>query len=391
MESIDVALFVLFIGGFMAVFNKTGAMFNGVKYLAQQMEGKERLLIVILVFVFSFFGGSYGMDVEAIVFYPILVPLFMSKDYDAMVPLAIVFGGTSVGYIASFTNPFSTIIASNAAGINWIDGLYGRLLFFVIATTLLAWYILRYANKVKKDATASIVYQVDGITHSPFDLDVHSTGERVKLSVKTRLLLLTFLLTFSIMIVGIIFFNWWTTEMASLFFGSSIFIGIVDRMGEKTFVSEFLKGAEGLLAVALIIGLARGVTIVLNDGLVADTILFYAANVVQDFPAIIFILMVMLFFFFFAIPVSSSSGMAVLTMPIIGALAIIVNIPGREIVNAYLFGIGAMFLISPTGSVFPALLMVKISYKAWMKFITPLVIALLVLGALFLIIGIQLK
>lgn len=391
MDSIDVALFVLFIGGFMAVFNKTGAMFNGVKYLAQQMEGKERLLIVILVFVFSFFGGSYGMDVEAIVFYPVLVPLFMSKDYDAMVPLAIVFGGTCVGYIASFTNPFSTIIASNAAGINWIDGLYGRLLFFVVSTSLLTWYILRYAAKVKKDRSFSLVFKIDGMTESPFDLDVHLTGGIVKLSIKTRVLLILFIGTFSTMIVGIIFYSWWTTEMSSLFFGSTILIGLIDRMDEKTFVAEFLKGAESLLAVALIIGLARGVTIVLNDGLVADSILFYAANVVQHFPAIIFIVMVMLFFFFFAIPVSSSSGMAVLTMPIIGALAIIVNIPGREIVNAYLFGIGAMFLISPTGSVFPALLMVKVSYKAWMKFITPLVIVLLVLGALFLIVGIKIK
>jgi uncharacterized ion transporter superfamily protein YfcC len=390
-DSIDVALFVLFIGGFMAVFNKTGSMFKGVKYLAQQMKGKERKLIVILVFVFSFFGGSYGMDVESIVFYPVLVPLFMAEDYDAMVPLAIVFGGAAVGYIASFTNPFSTIIASNAAGINWIDGLYGRLLFFVIATSLYAWYILRYAAKVKKDRTASLVYKIDGITESPFDIEVHTEGERMKLNIKTRLLLLIFVLTFISMIVGIVFFNWWTTEMAALFFGSTILIGILDRMSEKEFVAEFLKGAESLLAVALIIGLARGVTIVLNDGLVADSILFYASNVVQHFPAVIFIIMVMIFYFFFAIPVSSSSGMAVLTMPIIGALAIIVNIPGREIVNAYLFGIGTMFLISPTGSVFPALLMVKISYKAWLKFITPMIIALLVLGALFLIIGINLK
>lgn len=390
-DSIDVALFVLFIGGFMAVYNKTGAMFKGVKYLAQQMKGKERMLIVMLVFVFSFFGGSYGMDVESIVFYPVLVPLLMAEDYDAMVPLAIVFGGSAVGFIASFTNPFSTIIASNAAGINWIDGLYGRLLFFVIATSLLAWYILRYADKVKKDYTASLVYKIDGITESPFAIEKPTAGERVKLNIKTRLLLLIFVLTFSSMIVGIIFFNWWTTEMASLFFGAAILVGLLDRMSEKVFVSEFLKGAESLLAVALIIGLARGVTIVLNDGLVADSILFYAANVVQHFPAIIFIVMVMLFFFFFAIPVSSSSGMAVLTMPIIGALAIIVNIPGREIVNAYLFGIGTMFLISPTGSVFPALLMVKVSYKAWMKFIMPMIIALLVLGALFLIIGIGIK
>jgi uncharacterized ion transporter superfamily protein YfcC len=193
------------------------------------------------------------------------------------------------------------------------------------------------------------------------------------------------------MITGIVFFGWWTTEMASLFFGSAILVGILDRMGEKVFVEEFLKGAGNLLGVAFIIGLARGVTIVLNDGLVADTILFYASNVVQHFPAIIFIIMVMIFYFFFAIPVSSSSGMAVLTMPIIGALAVIINIPGREIVNAYLFGIGTMFLISPTGSVFPALMMVKISYKAWMKFIIPMIFALLVLGAIFLIIGIGLK
>ncbi len=390
-ESIDVALFILFIGGFMAVFNKTGAMFKGVTYLAQQMKGKERKLIVMLVFVFSFFGGSYGMDVEAIVFYPVLVPLFMTEDYDAMVPLAIIFGGSTVGYMASFTNPFSTIIASNAAGINWIDGLYGRVLFFVLATSLLAWYILRYAAKIKKDPKASLVYKIDGITAAPFEPGRETNGERMTLDIKTRLLLLLFVVTFSTMIIGIVFFNWWTTEMASLFFGSSILVGVLDRMSEKEFVAEFLKGAESLLAVALIVGLARGVTIVLNDGLVADSILYYASNAVQHFPAILFILIVMLFFFIFTIPVSSSSGMAVLTMPIFGALAIILNLPGREIVNSYLFGMGAMFLISPTASVFPALLMVKVSYKAWIKFITPVVVALLLLGALFLIVGSHFK
>ncbi|MBS1729539.1 MAG: YfcC family protein [Bacteroidetes bacterium] len=391
MDSIDIALFVLFIGGFMAVFTKTGAMFKGIKYLAQKMKGKERLLIVILIFVFSFLGGSYGMDVESIVFYPVLVPLFMAEDYDAMVPLAIVFGGAGVGYIASFTNPFSTIIASNAAGINWIDGLYGRLAFYVVSTTMLTWYILRYAAKVKKDRTASFVYKIDGISESPFPLDVHTNGEKVKLNIQTSLLLLLFVSTFISMIVGIVFYGWWTTEMSALFFASTILIGFIHRMSEKEFVAEFMKGAESLLAVALIIGLARGVTIILNDGLVADTILYHASNVVQHFPAILFIIMVMIFYFFFAIPVSSSSGMAVLTMPIIGALAIIVNIPGKEIVNAYLFGIGTMFLISPTASVFPALMMVKISYKAWMKFIMPMIIALLVLGALFLVVGLYLK
>ncbi len=390
-DSIDIALFILFIGGFMSVFNQTGAMFNGVKYLAQRMKGKERLLIVILVFIFSFLGGSYGMDVESIVFYPVLVPLFIAAAYDAMVPLAIVFGGAATGYVASFTNPFSAIIASNTAGINWSDGLYERLLFFVIATTMLAWYILRYAAKVKKDPMNSIVYKTDGLTKSPFEMHVDDGDALLKLSTKTKLLLLIFLLTFTSMIVGIVFFSWWTTEMSALFFGSAILVGIIDRVKEKVFVTEFVKGAQNLLSVALIIGLARGVTIILNEGLVGDSILFYASNLVQHFSPVFFILLLLLFYFFFAILVSSSSGMAVLTMPIIGALGIIVNIPGREIVNSYLFGIGIMFLISPTGSVFPALLMVQVSYKAWLKFITPFIIALLILSAIFLIVGIQFK
>ncbi len=389
MDSIDVILFILFIGGFMAVFNKTGALFEGVTHLAQRMKGKEKRLIVILVFIFSFAGGSYGMDVESIVFYPVLVPLFLEEDYDVIVPLAIVFGGASVGYIASFTNPFSVIIASNAAGINWIDGLTGRLLFFVIATSMLAWYILRYAAKVKKNPAASLVYQIDGVTNSTFQIETKKTKAVSKLGARTKILLFIFIATFIGMIAGIVALGWWTTEMSALFFASAILVGIVGKMNEKTFVQEFIKGAESLLAVGLIVGLARGVTIILNDGLVGDSILFYASNVVQHFPPVVFILLVMLFFFFFCIPVSSSSGMAVLTMPIIGALAIIVNIPGREIVNAYLFGIGTMFLISPTASVFPALLMVKVSYKAWLKFITPMVIALLILSAIFLIIGIS--
>ncbi|HVX28600.1 MAG TPA: hypothetical protein VHB70_19780 [Parafilimonas sp.] len=386
-DSIDIALFILFIGGFMSVFNKTGAMFRGVNYLALRMKGKEKLLIVILIFIFSFLGGSYGMDVESIVFYPVLVPLFLAAAYDLMIPLAIVFGGAAVGFAACFTNPFSVIIASNTAGINWIDGLYERLLFYVIAAGLYAWYVLRYANKIKRDPTQSIVYKTDGVVKSPFEINTDTDAASLKLGAKTSILLLIFMATFITMIIGIVFFNWWTTEMSALFFGSAILIGLIHRMKEKTFVSEFISGAQNLLGVAFIVGLARGVTVILNDGLVADSILFYTSNLVQHFSPAVFLIGVMVFYFFFSVLVSSSSGMAVLTMPIIGALALLMNIPGREIVNSYMWGIGIMFLISPTGSVFPALLMVQVSYKAWLKFIMPFIIIMLVLSAVFLLIG----
>jgi uncharacterized ion transporter superfamily protein YfcC len=390
-ESIDIVLFILIIGGFMHIFNQTEALLQGISALANSMRGRERLLIIVLTFIFSFLGGSYGMDVESIVFYPVLVPLFIAAGYDLIVPLAIVFGGAAVGYISSFSNPFSTIIASNTLGINWLDGFYERLLFFLVSTTLFIWYVLRYADKVKKNPSASLVYQMGDHTNSVLDLNLPSQKDVAKLALKTKVLLLLFFLTFTSMIVGIIFFQWWTLEMSALFLGAAILMAIIAKMDEKSFVSLFTKGMESLLSVAVIVGLARGVTIVLNDGMVSDSILFYASNVVQHFYPIIFIVMVMVFYFFFTIPVSSSSGMAVLTMPIIGSLAILLNIPGREVVNSYLYGIGIMFLITPTGSIFPALTMVNVSYKAWLKFIMPFVIGLLILGALFLIIGIQFK
>lgn len=388
-DSIDIVLVILIIGGFMQIFNKTGAMLTGIKHLAHSMKGRERILIIVLTFIFSFLGGSYGMDVESIVFYPVLVPFFLAAGYDLIVPLGIVFGGASIGYISSFSNPFSTIIASNTLGINWMDGFYERLLFFFISTALFIWYLLRYSDKVKKHPTASLVYQMDGITNSTFDMHVTPETEKTTLALKTKVFLLIFFLTFVSMIAGIIFFNWWTTEMSALFLGSALLTAFIEKMDEKHFVHEFTKGMESLLTVAVIVGLARGVTIVLNDGMVSDSILYYASNVVKHFYPMIFILLIMLFYFFFTIPVSSSSGMAVLTMPIIGSLAIMLNIPGREVVNSYLYGIGIMYLITPTGSVFPALTMVNVSYKAWLKFIMPFVIGLLVLSALFLMIGIN--
>ena len=154
-DSVDIILFVLIIGGFMFVFNETGAMLKGIAWLAHTMKGREHWLIAILTTVFSFFAASYGMGEEALVFYPILVPLFLAAGYDLLVPLVIIFGGTSVGAIPAFSNPFSVIIASNAAGINWMDGLYERLVLFILSTVLLTWYILRYAAKVKKDPTIS--------------------------------------------------------------------------------------------------------------------------------------------------------------------------------------------------------------------------------------------
>jgi len=389
-DAVEIILFLLMIGGFMNVFHETGAMVKGLTSLSYKMKGKEIWLIITLTFLFSFGGASYGMAEEALVFYPILVPLFLAAGYDLLVPVVVIFGGTQLGTLSSFTNPFATIIASNAAGVNWADGLTERILMFAISTAITIWYLVNYAQKVKKDPTKSIVYKVDGDVISPYQ-NIPSSTVPEPLSLRTKLLLWLFLLTFLTMITGVVWFGWWLTEMSALFLGVSILIAIITRTNESKFVEQFIKGAESLLGVAFIIGVARGVTIVLNNGHISDSILFYSAKLVSGMPPAMFIIVLLILFIIFTLFIPSSSGMAVLTMPIIGGLAVIVNVPGREIVNAYLFGMGIMYFLTPTGLILPSLALVNVSLKAWFKFIYPLLILLFIVCAIFLIIGIYVK
>ncbi len=389
-ESIDIILFVLTIGGFMLIFEETGAMVLGITWLAHRMRGREHILIIILTAVFSFLAASYGMAEEALVFYPILVPLFLAAGYDLLVPLAIIFGGTSIGGIAAFSNPFSTIIASNAAGINWMDGLVERLILWIILTSVVVWYILRYAKKVKSNPKESLVSKVDGEVVVPYAMPIFNGHRMAVLSLKTKLLLLIYGLSFLIMIGGVVFLDWWTLEMSSLFILASILLAIVHGIPENTFVRQFIKGAEGMLSVAFIIGVARGVTVVLNDGHVSDSILYYTSNLAQGLQPAIFILLLLLFFIVFSLFIQSTSGMAVLTMPIIGALAILVHIPGREIVNSYMYGMAIMSFLAPTGLILPSLAMVNVSMKTWIKFITPLLALITIICMISLVLGIYL-
>jgi uncharacterized ion transporter superfamily protein YfcC len=306
-----------------------------------------------------------------------------------LVPLAIIFGGTSIGGIAAFSNPFSAIIASNAAGINWMDGLIERLVVWAIVTALFVWYTVRYAAKVRNNRTASLVYQVDGDIHNPYEM--HVRGEVApRLDIKTLLLLSIYVATFVGMILCVVFINWWTLEMSALFLGSSILVALVARVKEKVFVQEFIKGAKTLLNVAFIVGVARGVTIVLNEGHISDSIINFTAVLVNGMSPVVFILLLLVFYIVFSIFIQSSSGMAVLTMPIIGALAVIINIPGREIVNAYMYGMALMSFLAPTGLILPSLAMVNVSLKTWFRFIMPLLVALLIACILFLVVGVYL-
>lgn len=388
-ESIEVILFVLVLGGFIQVFNESGAMIRGVTALSHTMKGKEAWLIIILTFLFALGGASFGMAEEGLVFYPILIPIFLAAGYDLLVPVAVIFGGTQLGTLSSFTNPFSTIIASNAAGINWADGITERCIMFALTCIIFIWYVVRYAQKVKKNPQASLLYgfaQTSALALPPVEEKNH-----VPLDAKTKILLGLFFITFATMIFGVVKLDWWLTEMATLFLGAAILFAVILRLNESDFIHQFVKGSESLLGVAFIIGVARGVSIILTNGHISDSIIYYAAGFAGQMPPALFIVILLLIYMVFSLFISSSSGMAVLTMPIMGSLALLVNVPGREIVNAYLFGMGIIGFITPTGLILPALAITNVSIKAWWKFIYPFLIILFIVCAICLVTGIYIK
>ena len=190
------------------------------------------------------------------------------------------------------------------------------------------------------------------------------------------------------MITGVVGFEWWLEEMTVLFIGATLVIGLVNRTSERHLVSQFIRGAEMLLSAAFIVGIARGITIVLNDGRVSDSILYYSAGFVGTFPPALFVVMLLGLFIVLTLFISSSSGMAVLTMPILGALAVIVNVPGEEIVNSYLYGMGVMGFITPTGLILPSLAMANVSLNVWWAFIRKLLLILTLICMAALVIGV---
>lgn len=386
-ESVEVIFFVLVLGGFIQVFNESGVMVKGIRALSLAMKGKEAWLIIILTFLFALGGASFGMAEEGFVFYPLLIPVFLAAGYDRLVPVAVIFGGTQLGTLASFTNPFSTIIASNAAGISWADGLTERCIVFAVISVIYIWYVVRYAQKIKKEPAKSLLYGMSVPSNAaPFD----ENDQAIPLDRKSKLLLALFFATFATMIYGVAKLDWWLLEMSTLFLSAAILFALILRMNESDFIPQFIKGAESLLSVAFIIGVARGVSIILTDGNISDSIIYNAANLTGNMPSALFIIMMLLIYMVFTLFISSSSGMAVLTMPIMGSLAILVNVPGREIVNAYLFGMGIIGFISPTGLILPALALTNVSMKAWLKFIYPVLIVLFLVCTACLVIGIHL-
>ena len=383
-DGVDVMVFILCLGGLIGVVRATGAFESGLGALTKKTAGRE-FLLVFGVSAFMIFGGTMcGLEEEAVAFYPILAPIFIALGYDSIVTVGAIFMAGSIGTTFSTVNPFSAVIASNAAGITFIEGMPIRLFGLIVGSIVYILYLHWYSKKVKADPTFSYSYGDREEFRSMWAME--ETDDVVAFDARKKVILVIFVSAFIIMIVGVMALGWWFPQMAAEFIALSILamvIGGVGKggMGEAKMVDAFSAGASSMVAVSLIIGLARGVNYVLNQGLISDTMLFSASNLVAGMPGPVFIIALVLIFFVLGFVVPSSSGLAVLSMPIFAPLADTVGIPRWLIVCAYQWGQYAMLYIAPTGLIMATLQMLHMKMSDWFKFVWPMMLFTLIFGS----------
>ncbi|KLV11242.1 MULTISPECIES: YfcC family protein [Photobacterium] len=384
--AIDVSLFILVIGGFLGLVTKTGAIDAGIERVTARLQGREELMIPILMALFAAGGTIYGMAEESLPFYTLLVPVMMAARFDPVVAAATVLLGAGIGTLGSTINPFATVIAANAAGIPFTDGIMLRVAMLVIGWVICVGYVMRYAKMVRADKTKSIVY--DKYEENKAHFLGNQTGEMLEFTTTRKIILGIFAASFGIMIYGVAVVGWWMAEISAMFLASTIIIGLIARMSEEEFTSSFIDGARDLLGVALIIGIARGIVVIMDRGMITDTILNSAEHAVTGLSSIVFINVMYWLEILLSFLVPSSSGLAVLTMPIMAPLADFAGVGRDLVVTAYQSASGIVNLMTPTSAVvMGGLAIARVPYVRWVKWVAPLLGILTVLIMVMLSVG----
>ncbi|MFI1972109.1 YfcC family protein [Streptomyces cinnamoneus] len=389
-----VFLFVLAVGAFITVTLRTGALTSGVARLAERLRRHRTLLLVVLTALFSLGGTTYGMAEETLGFYSLMVPLVLKLGYDRLVGATMIMVGAGVGTLTSTVNPFATGVASDSAGIGTGDGIVLRLLMWVVLTGLAAWYLVRYAGRVLKDPGRSLVEAL------PEDEELRRQEAAAgPLAVRQRIVLGLFAATFLFMVfavipwadLGVAFLptlGWYFPELAALFIVAAVAVGLIAGLGEKGTAEALVAGAGDFVGAAVIIMLARGVTVIMNNASITDTILHGLHSVVSGtssgfFAVLMFLINLPLAFF-----VPSSSGHAALAMPILAPLADFAGVSRAMVVTAYQSASGWINLITPTSAVvMGGLALAKVPYDRYLRFMAPLMGMLLVAVTGFMVLG----
>jgi len=392
-------LFILLIGGFLGVTMKTGAIDAGIGSVVKSLGQKGKILITVLMIIFAAGGTFYGMAEESLAFYPLIIAAMIALGYDALSAVALIMLGAGIGTLGSTVNPFSTGIATGIAGIPLMEGVQYRIAILVIGAAIGIWYVLRYAGKVLKDPSRSVVADMKEENEKHF-LGSNQTSEPAELTSRRKLILALFLFSFVGMIVSVIPWSdlgitrittrwWWFGEMSAWFMLMGIVIGFVGGLGEEGTVNAFIDGARDLLGVALVVAVARGISVIMTNGLIIDTVLYWCQLAVSGLTSVAFINTIFLLYIPLSFLIPSSSGLATVTMPIMAPLAGFAGVPAHLVVTAYQSASGLVNLVTPTFAVVTGGLAIgRISFAVWWKWVALLVLLLAVLCMIVLSIGV---
>lgn len=391
-EAIDVAAFILMVGGFLGVVAKTGAIDAGIGAIIRGLRGRESLLIPILMCAFALGGTTFGMAEETIAFYPLVLPIMVAAGYDTITAVATILLGAGVGVLGSTVNPFATGIAAGFAGVSLGSGILLRVVMLLVLLVLAIWYVMAYARRVKADHGRSLVADRRSEYLAHFGT---LEQEQSELTGIQKLALILFALTFLVMIYAVIPFDemglplpalgWWFPELSALFLAASILLGLLCRLSERDIVDSFVSGAAELLGVAFIIGISRGITVVMNAGKITDTILNLGEGALTGAGSLPFLLLTYLLYLPLSFLIPSTSGLATLSMPIMAPLADFAGVGRELVITAFQSASGLINLITPTSAVvMGALAIGHVPYDRWWRFVWKLLALIFVVTLLLL-------
>jgi uncharacterized ion transporter superfamily protein YfcC len=372
-EAANIIMFILFIGGVFGIFQATGTIDQFLKKIISahyRSKFLQKFLIPIMVIIFSLFGAIFGMSEEVIPFVFIFIPLAISLGYDSIVGISIPFLGAGLGFAGAILNPFTIGVA--------------RLIVWIIITFVGILWIVRYANKVKKDPRISPVYEIDKGRKIPPVEDVLNSN--ITLDSTHKAVLSIFTLTIILLVFGVFRYQWYINEIAALFLASGIIAGFVGRIGVNKIAENFIDGAKSIAGAALIVAFARGILIVAENGRIIDTILSSLSNLISVVHPVVSaqIMVVIQTCINFFVP--SGSGQAALTIPLMSSLSDLVGITRQTAVLAFQFGDGFTNMIIPTSAVTMGVLSVaKIPWEKWAWWLIKLEIILFILSFLLII------
>ena len=373
---------ILFIGGMFGVLQETGALETGIERLLALTRGDVRLVVPIIMLLIAAGGTFLGLISEYLVIIPMALLLAERLGYDALFGTAIVTIAAKIGYLTSITNPLALAVAQPIVGVPVFSGAAFRAATFVVFLPLGIWYLLARSRRV---TTAEL--QIPRVAR---DDSGAARDDGARLSTRQLLVLLTLLAAIGGMVYGVEELKWGSPELASMYIAIAIVIAVVGGVGSREASQAFVRGMQGMVLAALLVGLAAAVEVILRDAMILDSIVAFLTRSVEGKPPVIVANLMMVMQMVIDVFIPSTSGKAAITMPILGPIGHLSGVSGQVTVQAFLFGNGLMNTLTPTSGMLLAYLATgKVSYGAWIRFVAPLAIALFVLCAVALSIAVM--